>query len=105
MFASRATCLATHCVLGLPLQIGKGVYPVNLLIVEGGNFPLVLGNSFMFDYAARIWQRDFADKESGRKLILLLPQKLCAPGETTPQPPANAGKNWYPSSTCPSCTT
>lgn len=96
MFAGRATCQATHCVLRLPLQIGQGVYPVNLLIVKGGNFPLVLGNSFMFDYAARLWQRDFTDKESERRLILPLPQKLCAPGVTAPQPPPGAHKNWYP---------
>ena len=96
MFAGADTCQATHCILGLPLQLGDGVYPVDLLIVKGGNFNVVLGNSFMFNYAVRVWQRDFSDRASGRFLLLPLPQRLCAPGAAAPQPPARAGPFWYP---------
>lgn len=96
MFAGQHTCQATHCVLGLPLQLGKGVYPIDALIVKGGNFNLVLGNSFMFNYAARLWQRDFNDRAAGRYLILPLPQRLCQPGVTAPQRPAKHSPHWYP---------
>jgi len=101
MFAGRHTCQATHCVLGLPLQLGQGVYPVDLLIVKGGNFNLVLGNSFLYNYAGRLWQRDFSNRAEGRFLILPLPQRLCQPGVAAPQPPAEAGQHWYPQQRIP----
>jgi hypothetical protein len=57
---------------------------------------MVLGNGFLFNYAARIWQRDFGNRQQGRYLLLPLPQRLCQPGVTAPQPPENAGPHWYP---------
>jgi hypothetical protein len=101
MFAGRETCEATHCLLGLPLLIGQGVYTVDLLIVKGGNFNLVLGNSFLYNYAGRIWQQDYSNREEGRYIILPLPQRLCQPGVTAPQPPANAHPHWYPQQRIP----
>lgn len=35
-----------HVLQGVKLHIGKGVYPVDVLIIDEGNFDLVLGNSF-----------------------------------------------------------
>jgi hypothetical protein len=101
MFAGRQTCQATHCVVDLPLHIGDGVYPVNLLIVNGGNFNLVLGNSFFYTYAVRLWSQDYKDKQQGRYLVLPLPPSRCAPGVTSPKPPPRPGAHWYPQQRVP----
>jgi hypothetical protein len=102
MFAGAPHSIATHCVVGLPLQLGKGIYPVDLLVIPNGNFSLCLVNNFMYDYARRLWSRNFNDRQSGRFLVLPLPQRLCAPGETEPLPPAGrAPVHWYPSQRIP----
>jgi len=101
LFAGAGSTVATHCVTGVPLHIGKGVYPVDFLIVKGGNFNMVLGNNFLYDYAGRVWCRDFKDRQAGRYLVLPLPERLCQPGESPPQPPPNKGPHWYPSQRVP----
>lgn len=96
MFAGAHSTVATHCLTGVQMYIGKGVYTADFLIVKGANFNLVLGNNFLYDYAGRVWMRDFADRQSGRYLVLPLPQRLCQPGETAPQPPSGKAAHWYP---------
>lgn len=101
LFAGSSSTVATHCVTGVPLHIGKGVYTVDFLIVKGGNFNMVLGNNFLYDYAGRVWCRDFNDRQAGRFLVLPLPERLCQPGVSPPQPPPNKGPHWYPSQRVP----
>lgn len=101
MFAGQHSSLATHVLQGVQLHIGKGVYAVDLLIIDEGNFDLVLGFSFFADCAVCIWSRDFADRSAGRFLMLLLIQKLCQPGVQQPRPPARHGPHWYPSQLVP----
>jgi hypothetical protein len=97
MFAGQETATITHAVRGLQLGIGKGLYTVDLLVVPGANFNLVLGNDFLYNYAGRIWARDYRDRQAGRYLILPLPASLCQPGVEAPRRPAGAGEFWYPS--------
>jgi hypothetical protein len=97
MFAGQQTAVITHAVRNLQLAIGKGIYTVDLLVVPGANFNLVLGNDFMFNYAGRIWARDYRDRQAGRCLILPLPASLCQPGVEPPRRPVNATEYWYPS--------
>jgi hypothetical protein len=101
LFAGAHNTVATHCITGLPLHIGKGVYTVDLLIVKGGNFNLVLGHNFLYDYAGRVWCRDYNDRQSGRYLVLPLPERLCQPGVSPPPPPPNHSRRWYPSQLVP----
>lgn len=101
MFAGQHSSIATHVLQGVKLHIGKGIYPVDLLLIDEGNFDLVLGNSFLVDYAGRIWTRDVNDRSSGRYLVLPLQQRFCKPGVSEPQPPAKRGRFWYPSQMVP----
>jgi hypothetical protein len=97
MFAGQQTAVITHAVCILQLAIGKGIYTVDLLVVPGANFNLVLGNEFLYNYAGRIWARDFRNRQAGRCLILPLPASLCQHGVEAPRRPANASDYWYPS--------
>jgi hypothetical protein len=72
-----------------------------MLVVKSGNFNMVLGASFLYNYACRTWQRDYDNRNEGRFLVLPLPQRLCQPGVTAPQPPANARRHWYPQQRVP----
>lgn len=101
LFAGSGCSIATHVLQGLELYIGKGVYPVDLLLIEEGNFNLVLGNSFMVDFAGKVYSRDFTDRHAGRYLVLPLTQKYCQPGVVEPQPPVHRSRYWYPQQMVP----
>jgi hypothetical protein len=101
LFAGNGCTLATHVLQGVQLYIGKGVYTVDFLLIEDGNFNLVLGNSFMVDFAAKLFTRDPSDRHSGRFLVLPLCEKMCQPGVREPLPPPHRGKHWYPSQMVP----
>ncbi|WIA41033.1 hypothetical protein OEZ86_004671 [Tetradesmus obliquus] len=90
MFAGDQHTVITHVVCGVELVIGDGVYVVDMLVVPGANFSLVLGNDFAFNYAARTWARDLSDRQAGRYLILPLTASLCRPGVEAPRRPASA---------------
>lgn len=97
MFAGKHTTTARYLVKSAAVDIGKGTYPQDFLVIDSANFSVVLGNDFMFNYAGRFWSRDYTDKEAGRRLVLPLPKRLCQPGVEPPQRGTDNSPHWYPS--------
>jgi hypothetical protein len=96
LFAGRSKIEANYMLLNVPITIGKGIYPANLLIVPQSNYGITLGNDFNWAYGAVRVSRDPHDRNTGRTVILPLNSSLLAPGSQLPSPPRHAGPGWRP---------
>lgn len=101
MFAGPNISTARYLITGVALDIGRGTYKQDFLVIEGANFEAVLGNDFLFGYAGRVWTRDVSNRDSGRYLVLPLFEHQCQPGVSPPASPPSAGPHWYPSQRVP----
>ena len=94
LFAGNERYGADYMLLDVPLGLGRGVYPVNLLVLENSNYGLTLGNDFNWAYGVTFHSRSPTDRTVGRQVVLPLTPDLLAPGEEMPKRPKSAGPSW-----------
>lgn len=103
-FTTGHQVLARQALINVPVQIGDGIYPMDLMLIEDSAYGYAIGFDYHITYGMVLISRGKDPRDArSKRLQLALPPERLAPGAQPRQRPdwARHAPWWYPRQSVP----